>query len=102
MEKINLIDVNRRIDTNEKVFLKVSAEWCGQCKMTKLIFDKIISKYPNIIFLEIDVDDNNLWDDKILNVKQVPTFIGYNKKKIVFDIVGYQAEEELLKLLDSL
>ncbi len=103
MEKIiELSDLNKKIESYDKVILMVTAEWCGECKMAKLLIDKVRNDYQDIIFMEIDVDDNNLWDDKTLNVTQVPTFIGYKGKNIIFNSSGYKVEEELRKLLDSL
>ncbi len=103
MEKIlNLKDLNNKLKASEKLVLIASAEWCGQCRMAKLLIEKIKNDYEDVVFVEIDVDDNNLWDDKTLNVTQVPTFISYKNKKVINNISGYQTEDKLKEMLESL
>jgi len=61
LEKIKIDNLNKKIENDEKLLLLIVAEWCGQCKMSKELLEKIIVNYSDIVFVEIDVDDNNLW-----------------------------------------
>lgn len=102
IERINIEELNKKVN-NEQVILAVfSAEWCGQCRMSKLLIKKIKGDFPNIIFVEIDIDDNKLWDENTLKISQVPTFIGFKEKKIIFNESGYQSEIILRELLNNL
>lgn len=100
--RINIDNLNSLVSSGKKIFVKFSAEWCGECKMTGLLIDKVKVDYPEIEFVEIDVDDNDLWENETLNITEVPTFVGYNDKQKVFVSSGYQIEEELRILLDQL
>lgn len=100
MKKIKLKNINDAIIKNENLVIVFSTEWCGQCKMAELLVNKIKGNYPNVVFVKMDVDDNDLWNDKIIEIQSVPTFIGYKNKNIIFNKEGYQNEDNLIKLLD--
>ncbi len=102
MEKIKIDVLNKKIETDENLVIIFTTEWCGQCKMSKELMEKIIENYSNVVFLEIDVDDNNLWDNESLGIKKVPITIGYKNKKIIFNEHGFQNEEKLNDLLKQL
>lgn len=102
MEKINFKDLNLIIEKNEKILIMFSTKWCGQCKMASLLIEKIRNDFSAIKFIEVDVDDDDLWDHKEINIIEVPTFIGYTNKKRILNVGGYQIEENLRKLLKKL
>ena len=102
MIRISLDELNSKIMNEEVIFAVFSAEWCGQCKMSKLLIEKVMHDFPNVIFVEVDVDENKLWDDDTLKISQVPTFVGFKNKSTTFNVSGYQVEEELIKLLKQL
>ncbi|BDV03361.1 MAG: thioredoxin [Candidatus Hepatoplasma scabrum] len=82
----NLIfELKQLIEKEEIVFAYFSANWCGECKMSNLVFDKLKLNYADkISFLKIDVDEEKLWDDdenKFFKVEKVPTFLIYKNKK---------------------
>jgi thioredoxin 1 len=53
---------------------KFSATWCGPCRMLAPVMNEIKSKYPNVKFEDIDVDEYN--DDiQKYGVTSVPTVI---------------------------
>ncbi|NQX83536.1 MAG: thioredoxin family protein [Mycoplasmataceae bacterium] len=102
MERITIEELNIKILNNEVLFVSFTTEWCGQCKMSKLLINKVKKNYSNIIFVDVDVDDNDLWDNNILNISQVPTFVGFKGKKTIFNESGYQIEDDLINLLNKL
>lgn len=102
MRKINIEELNSLVANNTTLLVKFSAEWCGQCKMASLLIDKIEGNFPEVEFVEVDVDDNNLWDNETLKITEVPTFVGYKNKTTVFNQPGYQVEDKLVELLNTL
>ena len=73
---------------NKVLIIKFGAEWCGPCKRIAPVFHAFIKSQPeNIIFADIDVDENidiymALKRNKMINA--VPVFLAYygdNKKR---------------------
>ncbi len=100
--RIDVNELNSLVASGKKVFVKFSAEWCGECKMTEILINKVKVDYPEIEFVEVDVDDNDMWDNDSLNIKVVPTFVGFDNKQTIFNQPEYQVEANLRKLLDQL
>ena len=74
--------------TKQVLVIKFGAEWCGPCKKIAPNFQDYIAKAPeNVIFADIDVDDNidlyiALKKNKMVN--GIPAFLAYygdNKKR---------------------
>jgi thiol-disulfide isomerase/thioredoxin len=59
--------------------LKLTASWCGPCRVYKPIFEKIASEYQNVNFYEIDVDDEPEIT-QVLGIRSVPTTIFISKQ----------------------
>jgi thiol-disulfide isomerase/thioredoxin len=66
---------------NDVLILKFSADWCGPCKKIAPTYQMFMSMCPsNIIFGEIDVDENiDLWMalKKQKMVQGIPVFLAF-------------------------
>jgi thioredoxin 1 len=63
------------------------ADWCGPCKQISPIVDDFSNKYPNVVFLKVNVDElSDLAGE--LGVRAMPTFYLFAKGKKVDDLVG--------------
>ena len=81
------------------IVLYFKAIWCIPCKAIKPFFIYLQENYPNIDFIEIDIDD----DDKETIIKnftimKVPTFIFYKNGELCKSLIGTDKEkiEELV------
>lgn len=43
-----------------QVLVDFTATWCGPCKMIAPIFEQLSTTYTNIVFLKVDVDQNQV------------------------------------------
>jgi thioredoxin 1 len=80
--------------------IKFSAPWCGPCKTYKIIFDAVISEYPDITVKEVDIDDNADIAKKY-SIASIPTTI-ITKNNVELDrLKGIIAGKELKSTLNK-
>lgn len=61
------------------VVVDFTATWCGPCQRIAPVFEQLSTKYPNAIFLKVDVD--KCGDTAAgQNVSSMPTFIFYRNR----------------------
>ncbi|XP_032070141.1 thioredoxin [Thamnophis elegans] len=80
------------------IVVDFSATWCGPCKMIKPFFHSMVEKYPEVVFIEIDVDDAQDVASHC-DVKCMPTFQFYKNNEKVHEFSGANKEklEEAIK-----
>ena len=65
---------NDMVSSGGIVVAKFEAEWCAPCKEAAEPFGYIVGDYPDVTFIEVDIDDHK--DIMRANgVKNVPTFV---------------------------
>jgi thioredoxin len=70
---------------------KFEATWCGPCKALKPIFENVASKYNDVNFSYVDVDEQFELASKY-SVRSVPTVIIEKDGKEVQRFSGVQSE----------
>jgi thioredoxin len=70
---------------------KFEATWCGPCKALKPIFENVASKYNDVNFSYVDVDEQFELAAKY-SVRSVPTVIIEKDGKEVQRFSGVQSE----------
>ena len=87
---------------NHKSVVYCTATWCPPCKVISPIYDELSSKYTDIAFGKVDVDDNS---DTALefNITSVPTFVFFDGEDIMERFSGADPNmlEKVLKDLDE-
>jgi len=56
--------------------VKISATWCGPCKVFKPVFEKVSQELKDKVeFLEVTDEDDDLWEDysQKYGIRTVPT-----------------------------
>lgn len=74
------------------VVVHFTAEWCAPSKYMAGFFENLALKYPDILFLLVDVDEVKGVKDK-MDVKAMPTFLLMRGTVQVDKIVGANADE---------
>ena len=76
-----------------------TAAWCGPCKVVKPRFLQYPAKYPEVLFLLVDVDEQK---DVAMEcgIRAMPTFHGYFKGNKLGEVVGADLKqlEDLINL----
>ncbi|TMW88407.1 hypothetical protein EJD97_018599 [Solanum chilense] len=82
-------------NTNKLVVIDFTATWCGPCKYMEPVLNDFATKYTDVEFVKIDVDE---LDDvaQEYGVQSMPTFVLIRKGKVVDKIVG--ADKDGLKM----
>ena len=70
---------------------KFSATWCGPCRMLAPVMNEIKSKYPNVKFEDIDIDEYNE-DVEKYSVTSVPTVIIEKNGQLLERFTGLQSK----------
>ena len=101
MEKINSSKYHDLITLDKLTVIKFAAEWCGPCRVLKPIIENIASKYPDVNFAEVDIDQ----EKEIAigeGVRGVPAVIFYKNGKVLDTLVGLQPLQNYISRIESL
>lgn len=82
------------------VIVDFFATWCPPCKFISPIFDKMMSDFPEVTFLKVDVDKSKSICKKY-SIECMPTFITFANGKLKEKISGAN-EGKLKKTLQKL
>jgi thioredoxin 1 len=72
------------------------APWCPYCIRLKPIFESIASKYPDIRFVKVNVDEQQELITRY-GIRGIPVIKFFCEEKEVGEIVGYMPQDELEK-----
>lgn len=95
ISKSTILNLKEKIEKNNKLILVYFfASWCGECKMSNLIFEELKKNYEGkILFFNIDVDKEKLWtseENKFFQIEKVPTFIIFKNAKEIERYFNFQ------------
>lgn len=65
--------------------------WCGPCKKIAPILEEFASKYPNVKFIKVDIEQN----EEIAgprNIQSIPTFHFFVNGNLQFETKGANAD----------
>lgn len=87
------------LKTDKKVLVNFYAEWCAPCKKMEPYIKKMqldLADKTTIIRRNADEDKTLV---KELKIDELPTFLLYDKGKVIWKHVGFISEEDLTKQL---
>ena len=80
-------------NSNKLIVMDFKAHWCGPCKAIKSFFDYLKENYPNVDFLELDIEDEDTMSiTENFEIAKVPTFIYFKNGSICQSIIGTNKE----------
>ncbi|XP_030498157.2 thioredoxin H1 [Cannabis sativa] len=86
-------------ESKSLMIINFTASWCGPCRRINPFYRELAKKFPNVIFLEVDVDElMSVAED--WTVEAMPTFLFLKEGNIVDKMVGSR-EEELHHIIQS-
>lgn len=79
---------------NKLIILNFKAPWCGPCKAIKPFVDYLIENYPNVVFMAIDIEDEELTSiTEKFEIMRVPSFIYIKKGSVCHSILGTNKQD---------
>ena len=75
------------VKTGKLTVVDMNATWCGPCRMMKPVLEDLSRKYPDVIFLDVDVDKCQETARKV-GVSSIPAFLLFKGTQQVGQVVG--------------
>lgn len=87
------------VEQRDLVLIDFFATWCGPCQMMSPILEEVKKDFQdNLTILKIDVDKNPKMAS-IYRVRGVPTFVLFQKGKLVWRQSGMLSKRDLTEIL---
>lgn len=78
---------------NKLIVLDFKASWCGPCKALLPFLNYLRNEYPNVIFEEIDIENEDLSSiTEKFEIAKVPTLIYMKNGAVCHSIIGTNKE----------
>ena len=74
------------------VVVDFTASWCGPCRIMAPVFADLAKKFPNAVFLKVDVDELKPIAEQF-SVEAMPTFLFIKEGDVKDRVVGAIKEE---------
>ncbi|TPP57283.1 Thioredoxin [Fasciola gigantica] len=72
---------------NMLMVIDFNAKWCGPCQEMKPIFSRMENQYPDVKFVEVDVD-KNYEAAEAYGIEALPTFVFLRNGKKIAQFCG--------------
>lgn len=80
--------------------VRISAIWCSSCIITYSIWNNIKEKYPNLEYLDLDYDMDDISKYEINEI--LPVIIIYKDNIEVARLIGEKKESEISNKIEEL
>ena len=101
MENLNTQQLKQLQNNGEKLLIDLFATWCSPCKQLIPRLESLETKYTNVKFVKINVDENPDFAIE-QNVRAVPTVIIFDGEKIINRSSGVNPDSFYTNILDTL
>lgn len=83
----SLSELQALIKDKKAVAIDFYATWCGPCRMISPRFEALSEKFPNVVFVKVDVDQAGEIAQN-MQISAMPTFIFFKDGAKVTTVVG--------------
>lgn len=87
LKSIKHEDFQQHLLNNRTVVVKFTAPWCGPCRASQPIFEKAAADFPDISFVEVNVDEQPRLAAQF-NIRSIPTTMAWKDARMVWQAVG--------------
>jgi thioredoxin len=100
--EINSVELQEKINSGNKIILKLGAPWCGPCRIMDPIFEKVASENTSDVEMYTMNVDLNREISAVLGIKSIPTVKIFNAGQVVETKVGMLSEGQINGLVTEL
>jgi thioredoxin len=101
MREIKIEELKELQTQGKKILVDIKARWCSPCKQLIPRLENIEKEHEDIIFVAIDVDDNQEGCIE-LGVRSVPTVIIYDGENIIDRSTGVKQDSYYKDILNKI
>ena len=98
MKVVNEKEFEELIVKDSLTVIDFSASWCMPCRMLKPIMEKVEQAFPNVIFANVDISEDEELSEKY-KIFSVPTILAFKKGEIVNSFVGLKTFDEIVNFV---
>jgi len=100
--EITIVELQEKIDSGDKIILKLGAPWCGPCRMMDPIFEKIAKENTSDVQMYTMNVDLNKEASIALGVRSIPTIKIFNAGELIETKIGMLSEGQINGLITGL
>lgn len=101
MKTVSNNSVLENVISEGNTCLKFSAEWCGPCRVLGENIESIESDYPNINFIEVDVDEA---DEELVSkykIRNIPVLFFIKNGEVLSKEIGVMSVDVLKEKINE-
>lgn len=88
------------LQENPIVFIDFWASWCAPCKQFAHIYEHVASKYPNICFASVNIEEETELSD-LFQIRSIPHLMVFKQGIAIYSESGSMPESTLLELVEQ-
>ena len=98
---VNDQDFQKTVAQDRLVVVKFGAPWCGPCKALGPLLERSAQEFPNVSFVEINVDQSPMLAAKF-HIRSVPTLMAWKDGAVQWTKIGLPSSADLKNAISTL
>ena len=95
MNSVTELEFDEIINKDDLTIIDFSATWCMPCRMLKPILERVVEKFDDVSFYNLDIDE---CEDiaKRYRIFSVPTLVAFKKGRMIDTLVGLNSFDDVV------